>query len=67
MKFGTEIPQQNLLGKLDFGAYRQNITTILYEAQFNIYKFFRKADRAKINIVMYFSVKKRSPSKKLRL
>jgi len=37
MKFGTEIPQQNVPEKLDFGAYRQNITNILYEAQLNIY------------------------------
>jgi len=37
MKFGAEIPQQNLLRKLDFGAYGQNTTNILYEAQLNVY------------------------------
>ena len=37
MKFGTEILQQNVLGELDFGAYRQNITNVVYEAQLNIY------------------------------
>jgi hypothetical protein len=37
MDFGAEVPQQNFPGKLDFGAYRHNITNILYEAQINIY------------------------------
>jgi hypothetical protein len=55
MKFGTVIPTQNLLGKLDFGTYRQNITYILhvYEAQIKIYQFLRTADLIKTNTVTY--------------